>query len=178
MNNCIQTRGPGDFLGKLQTDVYNRTGGTLTNGELVGFNLVVTADEVAGSVMAGVDPDVQNTDGASDYILGGVAVPTVANMRYIVGVVDDPRGSFADNTVGRITLRGIVLVKTTDANKGEFVTGGVGKTSIPLTKAEVIALTTEPVKLLGYHMQPVTGTGTGLCIFDGINGFSLVGGDT
>lgn len=152
--------------------LINRTGGALVAGDIVALNLDFAA--TSGQAMVGLDPGT-NTDGAGGYVFGAAIAVTTENATRILGVALD---SVADNASGRFRFKGVVKVNQNGANAGEFLYGtNAQKYATPVTLTEILALTTQ-VKLTGISLEASTGAQVKLALWDGVNGFSMSGGDT
>lgn len=120
---------PGSFASqdKVETDVTNRTGGTLAVGEIVAFDL----DASDG------DTTAYATDPLS--IFANVIAPATKHLKggYFAVVTDLLDGAGADNTKVRVATRGVVDVScvgssTVAINDGVMPANGV-KTITKLT---------------------------------------------
>lgn len=145
----------GDFVpSKQQCKLINRTAGTRTNGDIVALNLDFQA--VSGQAMVGLTPGTDD-DASTGYVFAAAIVPTTANRNRILAVVDDPRGTVADNDEFLATIFGQCAVNMTHtANKGEFLTGtDASHEATPLTSAELDSQAT-PVGIVGLCLETTT----------------------
>lgn len=139
-------------------NLINRSGATLTQGDLVALNLDFAA--TAGQAMVGLDDRVL-ADGATGYVYGSAIAVTTANalrkcLPFFQGA--DGATTLADNAVGQFMVHGIGPVNMNGANAGEYLTGtNAQKYATPLTTAELQAITTNPVRVFGLALEATTG---------------------
>lgn len=166
--------GPGDFLGRVTTTAYNRTGATLRRGQLAMIDLLDTQSEVTAGDFR---------DGSETSVFANLTPVTQASAEEgfpIVACLDE---QVADNAVGTFLVWGVgdiaVLdddVSTTDVDKGDrvsilvsesavaaqaFVTGGTGSRVIGIALQDAAANSSDTDRLIdaSSHRRTVFFTG-------------------
>ncbi len=160
--------GVGLFFKKTFAKAYNRTGATLTVGEVVMFDLAAVNGNTLGT---------DYTEGANDSIFANVVTPTTAGIGvltssgttgdpgYYFGVVVDLlNGAGVDNTIVRLQIQGLVRVSMV----ATAITIG-----LPLFPKDGVR-TLSPVVVAGQRVlarawEPnASAVGVFLCMFDGL----------
>lgn len=154
--------------------LYNRTGAALALGDVVALNADFAA--TAGQAMVGLDPRLASTDGATGYLFGNAIAQTTENACRILLV---SMGAIADNAAGLFGYQGILDVKVNGGNKGEYLTGTNAQVyATPLTRTEILALTTAVSNVVGIALEDTSGVATAKCLWDGAAYRSWSAGDT
>lgn len=155
--------------------LINRTGATLTRGDLVAVNLSFVDTYV------GLSPSV-NADGATGWVFGAAcAVTAELAGRVCLPFESGPGGAntCADNDEGVFVAEGICDVKMNGANKGEYLHATNAQVyAVPVTLTEVQALTTGAPKIFGIALEDTSGATVGKAVWDAWNGIGVYGGDT
>lgn len=167
---------------KETCQLINRTGGTLSRGDLVAIPFDF------GDTIVGIDPH-DETDGAAGYV-GSVAVtPTAANACHILAVLD--QNTLADNERGTFCVKGIVKVGCENGvTKGDFITAytsaaanAVGTHATRTNAGTVTGFTRAELDsqqaatgILGFAKETTDAEETALCLFNGYAFQNIVGG--
>lgn len=158
--------------------LINRTGATLTRGDLVALNLDFAA--TSGQAMVGLTPS-NNADSSAGWIFGAAIAVTTENMfRVCLPFESGPGGAntCADNEEGVFVTEGICDLKMNGANAGEILTGTNAQVyATPLTLTEVAALTATG-KFFGYALEATSGAAVGKAVWNAWCGVGAWGGDT
>lgn len=156
---------------QILVDLINRTGATLTKGDIVACNLAFAA--ASGQAMVGLDPSVV-ADGATGYIFGAaIAMTTEAGAR--IALVYQGDSPLADNKEGKFLLEGIGLVKMNGANAGEFlVPTNAQAYATPYTLTELEALAAVG-PICGLALEATTGAQVKRAVWKGWTAFQHSG---
>lgn len=153
--------------------MINRTGATLTAGDLVAVNVNFVDTYV------GLDPRV-NADGATGYLFSAACAVTTANRLGVCLVFESGEGgasTCADNATGTFVIHGVCNVNMNGANKGEFLAGTNAQVyATPLTLAELEAQTTNSARCFGIALEDTTSTQVKKAIWNAWGAFGPSGG--
>lgn len=141
--------------------LVNRTGAALAEGDLVSLNLDFAA--TAGQAMAGLDPSLIDTDGATGYVLGAAITLTAENALRFVAVA---KGAIADNAYGLFGIIGIHKVKM-NTTKGYLLSTSNNDGTISATPTQAIGYQnqtaldaiTKPIPHIGVALETTTTIG-------------------
>lgn len=132
---------PGDTMVYHRDTLKNRTGGTLSVGEIVCKNLAFAA--TAGQAMVSLEPSNQEVDSASGYINGAAIVPTVEAAARWVGIVESDSAADNGNVVVVDEAEFVYALVADGTNAGEFLVATATKASLtPYTLTELSTLGT------------------------------------
>jgi hypothetical protein len=176
----------GPAFNKESIRLVNRTGGSLSRGDVVALNMDFAS--TSGQAMVGTDPS-DNTDGAAGYVAGAAIVLTAANGCGILALLD--QDSLADNAEGVFCIKGLVPVGCkSGVTRGDFICVYTGvlatgvSTNATRTNAGAVTGYTRAeldgfqaaIGVLGIAWETTASETTALCWFDGYAYGSIYGG--
>ena len=175
MVNLRREGGPGTglFFEKTFARAWNRTGATLTAGELVMFDIGKIDIDTTTTLTEGADGSIfANVITPLTAGIGGLSGGAISGLAYMFGVViaecDTIVGGGADNTKVYLQVQGLVKINQLAA------ASAIGTPLYPVTAIRTISPTVtvgnRPVAI-AWEANSVPAVGSFLALFDGINGF-------